>query len=262
MIYNKNTSQGGARSLGKVVSAEDSFITLQNNPTKNTNNYSRGNHISSAHDDAWYRWNGKYFTDSEDLGTDFTFGLTIMGEYSSFIDESKNFHYNVWPQFSYGNKNDEQWVQTYIGNDNYEPLGAAESLNPTDPLVQQSYTGRFYTDYGWYNEAWQFADPDTTYIPDQNHHLTMREAYEETKLPFWFLKFHVYLGEDNDAYVDITINGLLIYQTYIFEEYDTVNTPSIHIHTFPMHIVNYGVDVEGTPDAPYTGSFTYPRLIG
>lgn len=266
MIYNRTTSLGGARSFAKRTVLEDSFMTLENNPTANTNNYSTGSH--AGHADAWYRWNGRYFTDSADLGTEFTFGMTIMGEYSRMIDENEFFHTNVWPQFSYGNSKDEQWIQTYIGNDNYEPLGSEHALHPSDPYVQESYEGRFFTNYDCYNEnweidyengSWRFADPDKVTIKDGS--LTLREAYERYNLPFWFVKFHVYLGEDNDAMVDVSINGMVLYTTYVFENYDKVNTPSIHIHTLPCHLVNYGVDAEGTPDESYTGAFTYPRLI-
>ena len=273
MIYNKNTSLGGARSVSKSFKKEDSFIELENNPTKYTNNYSdpNGNHVSPNHKDPWYRWNGKYFTDSEDLGTEFYFSMTIVGRYSSMVDESQNFHYNVWPQFSYGDSSDEQWVQTYIGNDNYEPLGGAHALHPSDPHAQNSFSGRFFTNYDCYNSNWEidythgsvlFADPDQVKVPDPlNPTMTLRQAYEAFDMPFWHLKFHVYLDEDSDPMVDIFINGIMVYQTYIFEHYDTVNKPSIHIHTLPMHLINYGVDSDGNPAPSYKGWFTYPRLI-
>lgn len=199
--------------------------------------------------------------------------MTIAGEYSRFFNEDKLFHYNVWPQFSYGNKDDEQWVQTYIGNDNYDPLGGTPNY---------SYQGRFYTNYDMYDadwnvnyenpeqwtfDYWTFGDPDQAKIPDGS--MTYRQAYNETKLPFWFLKFQVYLKEDPtndnkiDAFVDIYINGKMIYSTYIFEHYaDLEQKPSIHIHTMPMHLINYG-NPDGTTgdEFKYTGTFTYPRII-
>ena len=183
-----------------------------------------------------------------------------MGQYSRMVDESKFFHYNVWPQFSYGNSGDEPWVQTYIGNDNYEPLGKDHALRPTDPYVKESYAGRFFTDYNWFDNKWTFADPDTHNIADGS--MTFRAAYQKYNLPFWHLKFHVYLDENSDACCDITINGMLIYSDSIFDDYDTVNTPSIHIHTLPMHLINYGVDADGNPGESYKGYFTYPRIIG
>ena len=304
---------GGARSVSSKVVLEDSFVELTNNPTKYNNNYSQGKHEGHANNDSWYRWNGQYFANSEQLGTEFTFGMTIMGEFSSWCDQSQYFHYNVWPQFTYGNANDRPWVQTYIGNDNYEPLGADHRLRPSDPYAQNSFEGRFFTtydfvSYGYFciwdsvaekdlkdnggnvlhfateeaaqdyidelalqdsshleiyeDGTYEFLDPDTTMIPDPNHDLTMREAYNYVTLPFWFLKFHVYLNNNNVAVCDIYINGLLIYaEQELFDNYDTVNTPSISIYTLPMHLVNYGVDTDANPADKYSGVFTYPRLI-
>lgn len=271
MIYNKSTELGGARSVSKSVTKEDSYLVLENDPQKNNNNYSVGKTSGHANNDSWYRWNGKYFVASEDLGTDFTFTMTLGIGYDRMTNPEKYFHINCWPQFSYGDTSDEQWVQTYIGNDNYEPLGADHALRPTDPYAQDSFAGRFFTNYDWYNSSWEvdyegagnwlFADPDVVKIPDEGKDLTMRQAYEQFNLPFWCIKFHVYLGQDNDAYVDIKINDMLVYSTYIFENYNTETTPSIHLRTLPMHLVNYGVDAEGNPGESYTGMFTYPRLV-
>lgn len=273
MIYNKNTTLGGARSLAKKTVLEDSFIELENNPTKYTNNYSTGKHEGHTNNDSWYRFNGRYFYPSEELGTNFDFAMTIMGSYEMMQDESQFFHYNFWPQFSYGNSNDEPWTQLYIGNDNYEPLGKDHALRPSDPYTKDSFAGRFFTNYDWYNDnweidysdptgSWKFADPDIVKVPDPLYpDLTYRQAYEMFNMPFWYVRFHVYLNEENDAWADIYINNVMIYSTYIFEDYDTVNTPSIHIHTLPMHLINYGVDAEGNPAPSYKGSFTYPRLI-
>ena len=309
MIFNKNTTLGGARSLAKKTTLEDSYVELENNPTVNTNNYSRGNHISASHDDSWYRWNGRYFDKSASLGTHFKFGMTVMGEYSRMVDASKNFHYAVWPQFDYGNANDRPWVQTYIGNDNFEPLGRSATLHPEEALTYDSYEGRYFgaydyktlfrikdssnqvvkdnkgNPYHFYTEAeaqnfidnvllpahpeetytkgtyqdWVFADPDDTNIAGGGY--TLRSAYEKYELPFWFMIFDIYLDADNDPKCDIYINGMLVYSDWIFDSYDTVNTPDINIWTMPMHVVNYGVDVSATPDESYKGIFTYPRLI-
>jgi len=280
MLFNKNTSLGGARSVSKRFTKEDSFIELENNPTLYTNNHSTGNDISTDHDNSWYRWNGKYFTRSANLGTDFRFGMTIIGNISQVLDETDYFHFNVWPQFSYGATKwdekkkeyvpfDEQWIQTYIGNDNYEPLGKDHAPYPDD-YTDYTYTGRFYGNYDSYDEnwnvdytlgdpGWKFADPDHVDIAGGGK--TLREAYEEYPLPFWYLEFHVYLDEDNDPKCDISINGRLIYSEWIFYYYDTVNKPSIYITTFPMHLINYGQDNSRNPRDSYVGSFTYPRLI-
>ena len=71
---------------------------------------------------------------------------------------------------------------------------------------------------------------------------------------------NVYL-EDNNPVCDVSINGFKLFSQEIFEDYDTVNKPSLVIHSFPMHVVNYGVDIEGNPADSYTGCFTYPRII-
>lgn len=278
MIYSKEEIQtaglGGARSNAKSYVLEDNYIEIENNPQSWNNNYSLGKKEETGrdNDDSWYRWNGKFLRRSKDLGNEFTFAMTIMGDYSRMIDSTKLFHYNVWPQFSYGNAADEPWVQTYIGNDNYEPRGHDNAFDPKGDrsYLSETYSGRFFTNYGWYNDAWEFADPDIVKIPDTRpeNDLTMREAYERYNLPFWFIKFHVYLDGDNDPWVDIEINNMLIYSTYIFSEYDTVNTPDIYITTLPMHTVNYGIVEEVAdelvyvgPDTSYKGYFTYPRLI-
>lgn len=268
MIFNKDSQKGGARSLSKRSDFQDSYVELENNPTLYTNNYSVGKHTDpkQVNNDSWYRWNGRYFATSENLGTQFTFGMTIMGDFSRVCNLNKVFHYGVWPQFSYvGAPRDEQgrladydYVQTYIGNDNYEPLGAANALHPDDPYVQQSYVGRFFTDYGWYNDSWQFANPDAVFIADGV--TTYREAYEAYDLPFWFIKFDVYLGEDQPT-CDVYINGFKLFSQKMFEQYDIDAKPDLYIHTLPMHIVNYGVDANGAPDESYIGTFTYPRLI-
>lgn len=271
MIFNKNSTTGGARSLAKVREYEDSFVKLTNNPSKYLNNYSRGNDVSDAHDNSWYRWNGIFFKQSAYYDVDFTFGMTIIGDYSRMIDESKFFHYGVWPQFNYvgsaGDDKDGSYIMTYIGNDNYEPYGKDDALFPEDPYVQQSYSGRFFSDYGWYNSSWSFPDPDTTSIEDGS--LTFREAYEQYNLPFWFIKFHVYIDTNisTDSPVCTTyINGMQMFTSELFYDYDMVNKPDIYIQTLPLHVVNYGIDAAGNrgeniDGVPYYGTFTYPREI-
>lgn len=272
MIFNKNSTTGGARSLAKVREYEDSFVKLTNNPYKYYNNYSRGNDVSEDHDNSWYRWNGIFFKKSANYDVDFTFGMTIIGDYSRMIDESKFFHYGVWPQFNYegseGNRDKNgSYIMTYIGNDNYEPYGKDDALFPDDPLVQQSYSGRFFSDYGWYNSSWSFPDPDTTSIEDGS--LTFREAYEQYNLPFWFIKFHVYIDTDisDESPVCTTyINGMQMFTSDLFYDYDMVNKPDIYLQTLPLHVVNYGIDAAGNrgeniDGVPYYGTFTYPRVI-
>ena len=263
MMYHKDASLGGARSWTSKVKMEDSYLEMENNPTKTTNNYSHGNNVSTAHDNSWYRFNGRYFKEYGDLGTEFTFAMTIGGEYNRMVDESKYFNYEVWPQLTYEGapSSDEQWIQAYIGNDNYEPLGAEHTIQKEGYRYSDTYTGRFFGDFNTLDEGatWEFMDPDTFKTPDDS--LTLREAYERYNLPFWFIKFHVYLDEENDPMYDIYINNMLVYRYWCFENYDKVNTPSIGIKTIPMHIINYGVDSDGNPAESYKGIFTYPRLV-
>ena len=270
MVYNQNSTMGGARSLAKKTTLEYGYVELENNPTKYTNNYSRGNHVTSDHPDPWYRWNGRTFGKSKDMGTDFTIGMTIVGEYSRMTDPSKYFHNNVWVQIGAdGYADSNSYAQTYIGNDNYEPLGAANALLP-DAYTPYTYTGRFFGDYTEVaTGVWDFGDPNTmTLWDDQN--TTFRQAYEAYTLPFWFIKFHFYLSPaENDATkvvpsYDCWINGFKVaedYQLMTPNHYDQVNRPSMYINSLHMHLVNYGVDADATPDDSYTASFTYPREI-
>ena len=270
MIFNSASHYGSARSYAKRRTLEYNYVELENNPTKYNNNYSTGTgHYSDGMSDVWHRWNGIYFDNSKDLGNEFTFGMTVMGEYSRMVDESKYFHYAVWPQFSFEGCTDDpndNYVQTYIGNDNYEPLGKDHALHPSDPYVNESYTGRFFSDYVYKNGNWVFCDPDND--EPKNLGMTYREAYEQYNLPFWFIKFHVYLGIDDAdkvaPFCDIYINNMLIYpECQIFNDgkYDYTNKPGLFIKTIPLHIINYGIDAEGNPGESYTGTFTYPRLI-
>lgn len=284
MIFDKSfeSTMGGARSNAKSAVLENDLIELENNPTVYTNNYSGSEkHDGHTNPDTWYRWNGRYFANSANLGTDFTFKMTIIGDYSRMIDESKFFHYNVWPQFAYencfttqgGQENPSNtYAQTYIGNDNYEPLGSEGALNPSDPNVAESYAGRFFTDYGYDEtlEDWMFLNPDTNTI-EEDGNITFRQAYERYNLPFWNLEFHVFLdtegeyaweGEDPQPVCQISINGMVLYTYTIFEHYDMNNPKNIFINTMPMHLVNYGVKNQETGEyETYKGSFTYPRLV-
>ena len=264
MIFNQNSTLGGARSYAKRTDLQLGYVELENNPTLQTNNYSTGSH--GGRNDSWYRFNGRYFANSAELGTDFTFGMTIVGNISQVLDETKYFHYNVWPQFTYAGSTEDpnnNYVQTYIGNDNYEPLGAAHALHPTDPYVKASYAGRFFTDYNWFNNNWEFADPDDVTIADGD--ITFREAYEAYTLPYWFVKFHIYIGENDEqeqaVLADVFINGFHLFTQDVFEHYDVEAKPAISIKSLPMHVVNYGVDAAGNPADSYVGAFTYPRLI-
>ena len=257
MVFNKDSQMGGARSLAKRTELYDSFVELENNPTAHTNNYSEGKHDGHTNNDSWYRWNGRYFAHSETLGTNFRLGMTVMGNLSQVVNEESYFHYAVWPQMGWRNAdnelyaNDNTYVQTYIGNDNYDPLGIKSGS-------LKGYPGRFFSDYGWYNEQWMFPNPETTMTMDGK--TSFKAAYEKYNLPFWFIEFDFSLNDENMPICSIYINGFHLFDQEIFEEYDTVNKPGLEINSMPMHVVNYG-NPDGSPCDSYIGCFTYPRLM-
>ena len=320
LIYKKSDlvgHLGGARSNAKSYTLKDNLIEMENNPTKTQNNYSVGKTGGHEYNDSWYRWNGQYLPLSKDLGTDFTFGMTIIGDFDRVVDTSKNFHYGVWPQFTFGNTTEErkenaEYEMIYIGNDNYEPLGKDHALHPSDPYIGESYAGRFFTKYEapldatWYvydettddyykdggvyktfsskqaardfiktlplarqEELGAYTWDATFYDPDETNVIgsstKLRDAYAAYDLPFWFVKFVVHMEDNGNGdvvpFCDSYINGFHIVSSEIFYKYDTVNNPSVKLQSLPLHIVNYGIDAEGNPDASYHGTFTYPRLI-
>lgn len=322
MIFNKSSTVGGARSLSKRSDFQDSFVELENDPTLYTNNYSSGKHAGHENNDSWYRWNGRYFANSGAISNSFSFGMTIAGNISQVVgaharEQDNYFHYGVWPQFTFGSTDEEQkenaeYEMVYIGNDNYEPLGKDHALRPSDPYVNESYEGRFFTKYDvaqdatWYlwsesandfykvdghyvtfaskqaarnyiktlpSSQWDdlgaytydyvFYDPDNTNVLGSS--LKLRDAYETYDLPFWFVRFDIYMKNNGNGeivpFCDASINGFMIFSSEIFYKYDTVNNPDVMIRTLPLHVVNYGLDVDGNPASSYTGTFTYPRLI-
>ncbi len=271
MIFTKAdvAKMGGARSLAKRATAYDSYVELENNPTIDNNNYSTGK-ITGGNAKSWYRWNGKYFINSQTLGNNFSFGMTVVGNISQVVNSYENqfdnfFHYAVWPQFEYAGMDesliDSTYIQTYIGNDNYEPLGAENALHPSNPYVSESYAGRFFSDYGWYDDTWKFPNPDTTYTTDGV--TTFRQAYEANTLPFWYIRFDVRVTGDNYLVCDVNINGYKLFTRTIFDDpFESPEAiPNLYIARMPLHCVNYGKDAEGNPANSYVGTFTYPRLI-
>ena len=188
-IFDKNNNMGGARSLAKRTTFNDGYVEIENNPLKTTNNYSVGS--DSKHQYTWYRWNGRYFDKSADLGTKFSFGMTVIGEYSRMVDPNKYFHYAVWPQFDYGNPDDRPWVQTYIGNDNYEPLGRDNALHPEDAFTYDSYTGRFFGSYDY---------PDTYHVRNVT---TGKDVVDPNNVAY-----HFYTQAEAQAFIDNKLSSL------------------------------------------------------
>lgn len=264
MIFNKSSYAGGARSIGRNIVKDDSFLEFDNNPTKYQNNYSAYNKMTGGHThyDEWYRWNGYYMANSALLGTHFELHTTIIGNISQMIDPDNYFHFAPWPEFNFEGGSDETggYIMTYIGNDNYEPLGHdSPDRIKTNSYGDESYAGRFYTIYDYDSAVnnWTFYDPDTHYVLNDST-VTFRQAFETYKLPFWHVKF-VVNGDDCDIY----INNFHIQNTYIFGE-DNNDQPiyhgeSIYVSKFQFHAVNFSHAAE-TDGTPYHAFYTYPRV--
>ncbi len=264
MIFNKSFVLQGARSFGQNRVKEDSFLEFDNNPTKYQNNYSAYNakHGDHKNYDEWYRWNGVRMDDSRLLGTHFELHTTIIGNISQMIDPDNYFHFAPWPEFEMEGATKETggYVMTYIGNDNYEPLGHdSPDRIKTNSYGDESWAGRFYTIYG-YDESlgdWAFFDPDTHYVLN-NPLIAYRQAFEMYKLPFWHVVF-VVDGDDCDVY----INNFHIQSTYIFGT-DNDGQPLYHgenlyVRYFQFHAVNFSHAAE-TDGTPYHACYTYPRV--
>ena len=277
MLYDKNSTLGGARSISKTYTQTDSFLETENNPTATTNNYSTGSH--GGHADTWYRWNGRFFRNTDNLGTEFDLNMTILGNISQAVDPSWHFNYSVWPrlitdrydpsksEYDDANNGNVDWVMTYIGDDNYDPRGYVEGRQYTD----EAYTGRFFT-YGGYEQVGEdewvfhnFYNPDTTKISDNS--MTLREAFEANTLPFWYLNMHFYTIERVENKVlhyylncDVSINNMPIYTSEELLEL-TGYDDHVYISAIHCHNVNYGhVEDPTQVEDSYKGVFTYPRL--
>ena len=268
MVFNKNSTLAYARSTPSATHIDESYLVQTNNPNNGYTNYSTGDY--KDHAKTWYRWNGRRFDNSANLGQTFELHTTIMGNISQVINPDSHFNYSVWPEFKI-NGTKGYWEMIYIGNDNYEPLGKD---NPDrihkDTDGDYSYAGRFFTNYKYYGPTdndWYFANPDVdTVINDSTK--TLRDAYEEYTLPFWHVKFSVYqqmeqrevAGVMKDyaiIYCDVYVNGFEIIHDEL--SWEDAITSDISINTYHMHCVNYA-NPDGTPQAAYKGLFTYPRI--
>ena len=274
-IFDKTSATGNGRSSAKSYSLTDSFIEIENRPTATNNNYSDGTDPTSGKAYTWYRWNGKEFNYSAsqiehgelyNLGDDFDIYVTILGNISQAINsyadvEDNYFHFAVWPEFSRNmqNPNNSNWVMTYIGNDNYEPLGKDDPNRiHTDTFGDYSYAGRFFGRYEYFESIsdWEFGNPDVMKTRDDT--CTLREAYEAYNLPFWFIKYEARTVGTSFT-VDTYINGFWIESDELFDDYDKSNE-SMSLWRWPMYSVNYG-DTDRNPAASYKSVFTYPRIV-
>jgi len=243
-----------ARSVAKSKSVAGDLINIENNPLSNTNNYSQGK--MGEHDCAWYRWNGVDLPNSKELGYEFEVQTTILGNTSYMCDDSKFFNYSVWIELedvTTGVR--EYWDYAIIGNDNYEPLGKENAVHPEDKYVEQAYPGRFYTSYVYENNKLLFANPDTHKILSED--MTLREAYEENKLPVWNVHFKF---KDSKTYVTINNKVITVMDQFDWEGDEASPTDTFRIARMELHLVNYG-NPDGSPKDSYTGSFSVPRIL-
>ena len=257
MSFDKSYATKYARSAAKNVVRYTDMVEFDNNPTNYTNNYSKGNHVSTDHDDAWYRWNGVRFDSSEAIGKHFELHTTIIGNISQVIDPTHYFHYAPWPQFQKKDvapAGNEGWVMSYIGNDNYEPLGYNDPGRiKDDDYAKETYAGRFYTryDYDELLDEWRFVDPDTNTVLDSD--VKLREAYNAYTLPFWHVVFEV-----NGNNYAMYINGFKIDADTLFTTY---SNEDIAINVMHFHAVNYGyAENLADPASAYHAAYTYPRF--
>ena len=265
MIFNENSTLGGARSMPKETVLTSSFLLEENNPTY-YHNYSSGSY--NGHDKTWYRWNGRRFDNSANLGGNFELHTTILGNISQAVNHYSDawnnyFNYSVWPEYWIidGETTYKDWDYTYIGNDNYEPLGKDDPnrIN-TDTYGDYSYAGRFittYTDIG--GGTWEFTDPDNNYIPNSST-VTYRDLYERYNLPYWHLCFKI-TSDTTTRLVrsQVYVNNVLVSDSPDFyDKYD--GDEIVKINTYHMHCVNYGQAKDVAANS-YKGVFTYPRIV-
>jgi hypothetical protein len=171
---------------------------------------------------------------------------------ATFYDPNALFHLAPWVHVGDESHQQVGWIQSYMGSDNYDPLGGVNTER-TD-----TYRGRFFTNYAEHaTYGWGFQDPDTTTIVGDPL-TTLREAYEAYNLPFFNIVFHI-----NGNSYSLTINGYEVYDeaNYFFEaeEYNLDQEYSIlQIH---LQAVNYGDDDPlGAPLSPYYYGFTNPLV--
>jgi hypothetical protein len=255
----------GSRSWAQNVALEHDAIRFQTNPTESTNNYSSG--TSGGHANYWYRYNGvtprnyAYPSEVKDYnatpkGTftsnSFEVIVSVMVDPTVFYNPTA--FYCVAPWVSLAASNHEPlpdvgnyvWMQSYIGNDNFDPIGGVNLIGRTD-----TYTGRFFTNFayegGGYVGNYGFQDPDTTNVIGDPE-TTLREAYETINLPFFNVRFVV----DHNSY-SVYINGFKVYQEneafYLAANYVD---QGYCLETFELQAVNYGDGIDSDGEGPDT----------
>ena len=257
-VYGNKTTYAYNRSPAKSVKQDDGFYELETRHQSDNNNYAHGTDANHTNDFSWYRWNGLDLQSSERFNTnDGEIQMTIVGDFSYMVDESKLFNYHLWIEFEYYDTAQSDyvgggWVYMVLGNDNYEPLGH-DNPDRVNDSYDDNFSGRFFTRYGFddrYPGQWRFEDPDYATTKDGR---TYREAYESMPYPYWDIRFQV-SGEDCATF----INGVELDTVEIFGNGEHTNEP-VRVKRMMIGGINYG-NTNGTPQASYKGTFTKPRF--
>ncbi|MFA5422176.1 MAG: hypothetical protein WC344_05320 [Bacilli bacterium] len=259
----------GSRSSAQDIYLEHDAIRFQTNPTETTNNYSSGTY--DGHPNYWYRFNGVTPRNYALIDETKDYSLTPKGTFTSntfevivsvMVDPSVFYnptaYYCVSPWIGLATSSHEKfpdagnnyiWMQSYIGNDNHDPIGGVNLLGRTD-----TYTGRFFTNYayegGGYTGNWGFQNPDEAFVIGDPA-TSLREAYETINLPFFNVRFAVNLNS-----YSVYINGFKVYEEfdafYLAENYSTLDPQQYCLETFELQAVNYGDGVDSDGDGPDT----------
>lgn len=251
----------GARSWGASRIMLHDYVEFKTDPKPNNNNYSVG--TAQPNVDSWYRWNGLSLRNHRLVDDVVTYDEVPFGNFASnkfeiitsvmvepriFYDDTAWYCAAPWVALDTEDHGVLiSYMQAYIGNDNYDPLGGIHT-DYTD-----TYRGRFYTKYaaGGGGYAWGFVDPEVATVVDDT--MTLKEAYEATNLPFFHVRFVVI----ENSY-SIYINGFEIQR----EEdafYDTYTNQKYAINNFALHGVNYGRQ-DGTAGTGAEGDYDPYRL--
>ncbi|HZJ89941.1 MAG TPA: hypothetical protein VFD05_04675 [Bacilli bacterium] len=248
----------GARSWGVNREMNHDYIEFTTNPQPTNNNYSIGKtDEEQPYNDDWYRWNGVSLRNHRIVDDIWVYDGVPFGNFASnsfeviisaIIEPSVFYDLDAWfqvaPWVALDEENPEQrsplHLQTYIGNDNYDPLGGIKSRTDT-------YRGRFYTTFsssgGGYD--WGFVDPDVATLVDSE--VTLREAYEATNLPFFNVRFEII----ENSYA-IYINGFKVHYVEDFM-FNTYEGQKYIIDSIELQGVNYGLKdgSGGTSESEY-----------
>lgn len=272
----ESNNLGYARSAYSYLMQEHDQFLLMSNPTETTNNYSQGEY--AGHPNKWYRWNGLALKNYQLDGEILNWGATPCGalvddniviQMTAFIDPEifydpyAFFHIGPWVEVGDSTHTSLGWIQSYIGNDNYDPIGGINTER-TD-----TYRGRFFTNFDWDPDYygvgsgdWAFQNPDTTFVVGDPT-TSLRDAYESNSLPFFNINFII----QGNSY-QLIINNHLVFSSdnYFYETYTNQQYTIQQIH---LQAVNYGSEADpeaipptelGDPLSAYFYGFTNPQI--